>query len=297
MTVQTRIIFAICYLVLAPFVIGLLDGFDRKISARMQGRRGPSVLQPFFDLKKLFEKEFLTANKMQLFMIRSYLCFIILSGILFFSGFDLLLVVFALSTSAMFLILASTTTHSPFSSQGTHRELAQIMACEPMELLVAVGFYLATNPKTFNVSEIVTSSNYSNILFLPGFFVGFVFILTIKFRKSPFDISTSHHAHQEVVKGVTSEMVGKEYGMVTLAEWYENAILYGIVALFFLNKNPLSLIVAIIAILFVWFLEILIDNTSARVKWQLMLKLAWGVTIVAAGMNLFLLEIIRGNIR
>ena len=105
MTIQTRVIFAICYLILCPFIIGLLDGFDRKISARMQGRRGPSVLQPFFDLKKLFEKEFLTANKSQLFMIRSYLCFIVLSGIIFFSGFDLLLVVFSLSTAAMFLIL------------------------------------------------------------------------------------------------------------------------------------------------------------------------------------------------
>jgi ech hydrogenase subunit B len=277
--------------------MGFLEGCDRKISARMQGRKGPSIWQPFYDLKKLFEKEFLSANKMQLFMIRSYLCFIILSGILFFGGFDLLLVVFALSTSAMFLILASTTTHSPFSSQGTHRELVQIMACEPMELLVAVGFYLATTPNTFQVSHIIMDSQFANIMYLPGFFVGFVFILTIKFRKSPFDISTSHHAHQEVVKGITSEMVGKEYGMVTLAEWYENAILYGIVALFFLNSNPLSWIAAIIAILVVWFLEIVIDNTSARVKWQLMLKLAWGVTIVAAGMNLFLLEIIRGNIR
>ena len=89
-------------------------------------------------------------------------------------------------------------------------------------------------------------------------------------------------------------MVGKEYGMVTLAEWYENAILLGIVGLFFLNSNPVSIVGAIIAILVVWFLEILIDNTSARVKWQLMLKLAWGVTIIAAGMNLFLLEIIMG---
>ena len=166
------------------------------------------------------------------------------------------------------------------------------MSCEPMELLVAVGFYLAT--KTFNVSEVVANSVNSNIIYLPGFFVGFVFILTIKFRKSPFDIATSHHAHQEVIKGVTSEMVGKEYGMVTLAEWYENAILLGIVGLFFLNSNPVSFVGAIIAILVVWFLEILIDNTSARVKWQLMLKLAWGVTIVAAGMNLFLLEIIMG---
>ena len=288
----TRIIIAVLYVLLAPFVIGLLDGFDRKISARMQGRRGPSVLQPFFDIKKLFEKEFLTANKQQLFMIYSYVFFIVLSGVIFFAGFDLLLVVFSLSTAAMFLILAATSTHSPFSSQGTHRELVQIMSCEPMELLVAVGFYLAT--KTFNVNEIVMNSTYSNIIYLPGFFVGFVFILTIKFRKSPFDISTSHHAHQEVIKGVTSEMVGKEYGMVTLAEWYENAILLGIVGLFFLNSNPLSAIGAIVAILVVWFLEILIDNTSARVKWQLMLKLAWGVTIVAAGMNLFLLEIIMG---
>ena len=132
------------------------------------------------------------------------------------------------------------------------------------------------------------------IVFLPGFFVGFVFILTIKFRKSPFDIATSHHAHQEVIKGVTSEMVGKEYALVTLAEWYENGILLGIVGLFFLTSNILSVIGAVAAILVVWFLEILIDNTSARVKWQLMLKLAWGVTIIAAGMNLFLLEIIRG---
>ncbi len=289
--ISTRLIMAICYLVLAPLLMGLLDGFDRKISARMQGRKGPSVLQPFYDLKKLFEKEFLTANKNQLFMIRSYLVFILISGIIFFAGFDILLCVFSLSTAAMFLILASTSTHSPFSSQGTHRELVQLMSCEPMELLAAVGFYLAIG--TFNVSEIAASDK-SAIIFLPGFFVGFVFILTIKFRKSPFDISTSHHAHQEVIKGVTSEMVGKEYAMVTLAEWYENAILYGIIGLFFINSNPVSIVGVIIAILVVWFLEILIDNTSARVKWQLMLKLAWGVTIVAAGMNLLLLEIIKG---
>ena len=46
-----RVIFVILYLLLAPVLGGLLEGVDRKISARMQGRVGPSVLQPFYDVK------------------------------------------------------------------------------------------------------------------------------------------------------------------------------------------------------------------------------------------------------
>ena len=102
-----------------------------------------------------------------------------------------------------------------------------------------------------------------------------------------------HHAHQEVVKGVTTEMVGIEYAVTTVTEWYENVFLLGVVALFFINSNPISYLVAAVAVLVVFFIEILIDNTSARVKWQLMLKMAWGVTLVTGGLNLFILELIK----
>lgn len=285
-----RLIVMLLYIVAGPFIGGILDGFDRKISARMQGRKGPTVLQPFYDVLKLTQKQLLAVNKFQLLMVMSYLFFVILSGVLFFGGFDMLLCFFSLSTAAMFLILASTSTHSPFSTIGTHRELAQMMSYEPMVLLTAVGFYLATG--TFQVSDII-QAKVPAILYAPGFFVGFVFILTIKFRKSPFDLSTTHHAHQEVVKGVTTEMVGIEYAITTITEWYENVFLLAVVGLFFINSNPISYLVAVIAVLIVYFIEILIDNTSARVKWQLMLKLAWGVTIVAGGLNLFILELIN----
>ena len=50
--------------------------------------------------------------------------------------------------------------------------------------------------------------------------------------------------------------------------------------------------VAVVAILATYFLEILIDNTSARVKWHTMFKLAWGVTILIAGVNLIILMVI-----
>jgi ech hydrogenase subunit B len=285
-----RIIVMLVYIIGAPFLGGLLDGFDRKISARMQGRKGPTILQPFYDVAKLTQKQLLAVNKFQLLMVMSYLFFVILTGVLFFGGFDMLLCFFSLSTAAMFLILASTSTHSPFSTIGTHREMVQMMSYEPMVLLTAVGFYLATG--TFQVSDII-QANVPAIAYTPGFFIGFVFILTIKFRKSPFDLSTTHHAHQEVVKGVTTEMVGIEYALTTVTEWYENVFLLAVVGLFFVTKNPLSYIGAAVAVLVVYFVEILIDNTSARVKWQLMLKLAWGVTLVAGGLNLFILELIN----
>ena len=38
-----RVIGIVAFLILAPFLGGLLSGIDRKISARMQGRIGPSI--------------------------------------------------------------------------------------------------------------------------------------------------------------------------------------------------------------------------------------------------------------
>lgn len=284
-----RIIAMILYIVAAPILGGLLDGLDRKLSARMQGRKGPSILQPFYDVLKLTQKQLLAINKFQLLMVMSYLFFVVMSGVLFFGGFDMLLCFFSISTAEMFLILASTSTHSPFSTIGTHREMMQMMSYEPMMLLTAVGFYLATG--TFQVSDII-KADLPAILFTPGFFVGFAFILCIKLRKSPFDLSTAHHAHQEVVKGVTTEMVGVEYALTTVTEWYENIFLFGVIALFFVNSNPWSYLGAVIAVLVVFFVEVLVDNTSARVKWQTMLKMAWGITIITGGLNLFILELI-----
>ena len=47
------IIFIVAYIILAPLIGGLFAGIDRKLIARMQGRVGPPVLQPFYDVLKL----------------------------------------------------------------------------------------------------------------------------------------------------------------------------------------------------------------------------------------------------
>lgn len=289
-TMTIRILSAVAFIILAPFIGGLLDGVDRKITARMQGRVGPPIMQPFYDVIKLFNKQLLDVERMQGLIILSFLFFMVFTGALFFAGVDMLLCVFALSTAEMFLILAATITHSPYSYIGSQRELMQMFCYEPMLLMVPVGFYLATG--SFKAIGTMTSA-LPPILYTPGFFIAFVIILTIKFRKSPFDFSTSHHAHQEVIKGITTEMVGVRYAFVTIAEWYESVFLLAIVGLYFVDQNWWSYLIGVAVILAVYFLEILIDNTCARVKWGSMLRITWASTLIFCGVNLLILDVMR----
>ena len=287
---MTQVLLVVGYILLAPLVGGLLDGFDRKISARMQRRVGPPLLQPFYDVIKLFSKQVIIVSRSQIFFLLSYFVLIVLTGAMFFAGTDILLCFFVMSTGATFLYFAGMVTSTPYSTMGANRELLQMLAYEPAVLLTCVGFYLAEG--TFNVDEIATSQ-YSAIMYLPGFFIAFVFILTIKMRKSPFDLSTSHHMHQELVKGLTTEMGARNLAIFQVTEWYENVFLLGVVGLYIINKNPYSLIAVAVVLLLTYFLEILIDNTSARVKADTMIKMSWGVTIFTAGINLIILMIIK----
>jgi len=273
---------AIIYLVLAPVLGGLIAGIDRKITARMQGRVGPPILQPFYDVAKLFEKEDVTVTPSQNFYILSYLVFMAVTGALFFAGEDLLLVIFAFTLAHIFIVLGAYAAFSPYSYVGAERELIALMAYEPMIILTAVGFYLVTG--SFYVGDIATSQ-IPVILYLPGVFLGFLTILTIKLRKSPFDISTSHHAHQELVKGLTTEFSGATLGKIEIAHWYETVVLLGIVYLFF-GFNPL---LALVVIAVAYLLEIFIDNTFSRMKWQMTMKSGWGSAAILGFLNLAVL--------
>jgi formate hydrogenlyase subunit 4 len=272
----------IAFILVAPIIGGLIAGIDRKITAHMQGRVGPPVLQPFYDVGKLFEKEKTVANDTQRFYVISYFVFMIFTGALFFAGGDILLVIFALTLAQIFLVLGAYSANSPYSHIGAERELLQIMAYEPMVIIAAVGMYVVT--KSFNVSTIA-SYPQPLVLFLPAIFLGFIYILTIKLRKSPFDISTSHHAHQEIVKGVTTEFSGPTLGLIEVSHWYETVFLLGFVYLFF----AFSPIIGIIAVILVYLLELLIDNASARVKWQLVMKSSWVIAAIVGVVNLAIL--------
>ncbi len=279
MSGMNALIAVVLYIVLAPIIGGLISGIDRRITARMQGRYGPPILQPFYDVFKLLSKQNIVVNKHQKFYILCFLIFAIVSGAIFFAGGDLLLAIFALTLASVFLVIAAYSTYSPYSYIGAEREMMQVMAYEPMVILTIVGMYMVTG--SFNVIDIAMYGE-PLIYSLPGIFVGFLYILTIKFRKSPFDISMSHHAHQEVVRGVITEFSGTELAMVEIAHWYENVLLLGIVALFFATSPVIALALVVVT----YFLEIFIDNANARLKWQATLGSSWIVALVLGAGNI-----------
>lgn len=272
------------YLVAAPIIGGLLAGLDRIITARMQSRVGPPLLQPFYDVLKLWQKENVVVRRSQNYYIFFFFLFVIFTGGLFFGGSDLLLVIFALTLAAIFFVLGAYKASSPYSFVGAERELIQMMAYEPMVLLTAIGMYMVTH--SFHVHDI---ANHPTLLFfaLPGVFLGFLYTLEIKFRKSPFDLSCSHHAHQELVKGITTEFSGRTLAMIEIAHWYENVFLLGWVYLFFAAMPALGVAVALGVFLFV----ILVDNVFARLKWQAAIRSAWIVTAVLGLGNILILSL------
>jgi ech hydrogenase subunit B len=267
-------------LFVAPFVGGLLGGLDRKITARLQGRKGPPITQPFYDFLKLWGKEPIVAGRFQNVFPWVYLLSVVASLLLVFLGQDLLVMVFVLTLGSAALILGAFSVKSPYAQVGAQRELLQLLAYEPVLILVTVAIYLA-NGKSFEVAEIVAAET-PLIYSIPLVAVALLPVIEIKMRKSPFDISTSHHAHQETVRGVLTEFSGRQLALIELTHWYEAVLLFSLVALFWASSWPLALVLcaAFFLVAVVW------DNVSARMTWSWALKFTWSFGIGLAVINL-----------
>lgn len=281
------IIGPLTFLILAPLLGGLLSGCDRVLTARFQSRVGPPLLQPFYDVAKLWHKEKAFSNPLEIIFTTAYLILIAFSGAMIATGGNFLFAVFSLALAHTFLILAAYTANAPYAHIGAERELLGVMISEPILILLAVGFFMVSG--SFESYHMMTLG-VPGILYLPGVFIALIAVLTLKLRKSPFDISTSHHAHQELVKGVTSSLSGRSLARVEIAHWYEMIIFLCMIFFFFGSNLLLAGIVVILAFL----LEIIIDNIFPRVTWKMTVKSLWIITLLFGVGNIVILGILGG---
>lgn len=282
---MTRTLITIIAALLAgPLLGGLALGLDRILTARLQSRIGPPLLQPFYDVIKLWGKEKIVVNIWQAFCAYCYVAANSIALVLFFLQSDLLLILFILAVGAVFLVVGALASTSPFSQIGAHRELLQILTYEPLLILVTMGIYLETG--SFKITTVMAWDR-PLLIKLPFLFVVLGYALTIKLRKSPFDLSTSHHAHQELVKGLLTDYSGPFLALIELGHWYEVVLLLGLCSLFWAT-NPAAMVVLVIG---TYMAEILIDNVTARLNWRWMLGYIWAMGLTLSTLNLIWLYV------
>ena len=196
----------------------------------MQGRVGPPLLQPFYDVGKLLQKRTRQINPIAEPLLLAHVGYMAVCGALLLSGTDLIFTAFVFALAALLLVLAAGSANSPFSFAGAERELVVLLASEPFFILMMAAVCKVTGASTF--AGVLASPQLVAVQ-LPGVVLAFLLVATIKLRKSPFDISISHHPHQELVSGLTSDMSGRLLAYVELAHWYESALLCAFMVLLF----------------------------------------------------------------
>jgi formate hydrogenlyase subunit 4 len=148
-------------LTVSPFIVGLI----RKVKARLQCRRGASVVQPYADLAKLFRKQpVISITTSWIFTATPYIVFgsTLAAGMLVpvftskvplnFAG-NIIALVYLLALGTFFLILAGLDAGSAFGGMGSSREAMVASLTEPA--LILSIFAIALGAGTTNLSGIV----------------------------------------------------------------------------------------------------------------------------------------------
>ncbi|MFT3846226.1 MAG: NADH-quinone oxidoreductase subunit H [Lacibacter sp.] len=275
---MNNLLIPVLLIILAPFIGGLVYGFERIVKARMQRRIGPPLLQPFYDFLKLADKRQMIVHSAHAFFgIMHFISLWFAVGVLLLGG-DLILVVFLHLLSSSLMILAGYSTRSIFSHLGANRTAMTLLAYEPVLILIAVSVYLVTG--SFDASS-VFKMDQPLLYKMPLAFIALLLILPIKMKKSPFDVA---EAHQEVVGGVELEFSGLFYEAVYTAKWLDYVFCYTLVYLFAGNNILLGAGLIVFTFLFLNAL----DNSSARVNYRQMLRFSLGVACTLAFINLLL---------
>ncbi len=270
-------------LLFAAVTGGFLSWFDRKITAWVQFRKGPPLLQPFYDFfKLLLVKEtilprhgspvtFLLAPVFAIFGAVMAAVFILLPLFNITTGFrgDLLVIFYLLTIPSFSYVLGAVASGNPLAAVGGSREMKLILSYELTFLLVIAGIIQKAS-QSFDLYSIIQMQQNGEpfigsisgvLLFIVG-----IFCIQAKLGLVPFDMA---EAETELAEGSFIEYSGPPYALIKLAKYIMLLILpCFLVALLMKGFNliGINILWAFLKVAGVVLLLTLIRNTNPRIK-------------------------------
>ena len=291
-------------------VVGLLlAGIDRKVLARMQKRKGPPVIQPFYDFFKLMGKETIIpheANR-KAFLIAPVLGFVSLVVLMLFipifgyspfsTNADLIIVLYLLTIPAVALIVGGSASGSPYAGIGISREMVTMMAYElPLVIvLLAVAKKVGGSELVFSLGKITdwqvaNGCAIAHWSLIPAA-LAMLLVIPAEVGTQPFDVA---EAETEICEGPLVEYSGAPLAVFKLNTAIKMFIMtalftvlfFGGIDTGFIALNALILVAICIGLTVLCMT--LIHAITARLKIEHLFKFYWTVVTALAAISLIL---------
>jgi len=280
-------------------IIGLLASWiDRKVTAKVQYRVGPPLLQPLIDIVKLLGKETLipAGSSKITFLIAPVIGFasvILVSTLLWINNIyparsflgDLIVVLYLLVIPSISIIMGGFASRNPLASLGASREMKLILSYE-LPFILAILVTVIKSGFTFRLGEILIFQgqngafvkSWSGILAL----IVAIICMQAKLALVPFDIP---EAETEIAGGPLIEYSGSGLAIYRLMK---NMLMFTvpffliIVFMGGLRFDGIHLLYGGLKYIGLVALMTVIRNTNPRVRIDQAVKFFWGpMTIIA----------------
>jgi len=293
------VIYLLVFGFLLTAVIGLVTSWiDRKVTARVQYRVGPPLLQPLIDIIKLLGKETLIpagASKTT-FLLAPVIGFgsvVLVSTLLWVNdikigqGFigDLIVVIYLLAIPSISIIMGGFASANPLASIGASREMKLVLGYE-LPFVLALLVPIIKSGYSIRLGDILLSQAQNGVVVgsASGVLALIVVIMCVQAKLAlvPFDIP---EAETELAGGAIIEYSGSALALYRIMK---NMLLFTLpffVMIMFmggLRFDGIHLLYGILKYVGLVALITVIRNTNPRVRIDQAVRFFWGpMTVIA----------------
>jgi formate hydrogenlyase subunit 4 len=243
--------YEIIFFLLIPFIAMLYEGLYRKINARLQNRIGPPIIQPFFDIVKLFSKKKLKTQNDPFFRVSPLLYFLATYSLFLFIPFslikfeyDFLLLLYLTILSSAFYILCGLSSDNPFGIVGSMREMILMIVYEITLVVSVVNFILKSN-----ILSLANLNSSFLFLSLPLSSLGLFLVYLVELHVTPFDTT---EAQTEIMAGSKTEYSGKNLAFMELATYMKRLFFIFFIPLVLFGRDLIIILPLSVAFLFLY---------------------------------------------